>query len=321
MRNILMFMSVLCLVACGGNSQSSGVIGSPADGNITVPDQDDSSSDVETAPNEPSDPIMPSDKLETSLGLDVLQSTSFETVGGTPMKFSVADNRIVGIEILDGFSGAKYDVDADTKSITRTEQLDEGSEYVAKGTLDLYGKSLGLSYADFGYYKLSEYINDIHQEDIAYTFVGGVLTNKVEKPIQNTEFNGTAIVVLHTWDGDTRLSKEMISVANDAGLSFDATSGQTELIADFTQADNTWYKVTILADNEYSSQIQFENPTEANIDADFIVSNNRVSGDFSATYYGENGVASEALVGVSTYLPSETYDGIDMNMVFGGVAK
>ncbi|MBQ3039747.1 MAG: hypothetical protein IJD41_04290, partial [Alphaproteobacteria bacterium] len=86
-------------------------------------------------------------------------------------------------------------------------------------------------------------------------------------------------------------------------------------------ADNTWYKVTILADNEYSSQIQFENPTEANIDADFIVSNNRVSGDFSATYYGENGVASEALVGVSTYLPSETYDGIDMNMVFGGVAK
>lgn len=178
------------------------------------------------------------------------------------------------------------------------------------------GKTLGLSYSDFGVYSQAESKelaeNSSMQLLVATVpFAGGYSEHSIapENIAHDVEFKGTAIGVASSGD-------EVVNLVGDATLGFNKETGISTLGATF----DDWYDV--VAKNDSSGTIEFTNYENQNNVAKF---NGDIEGEFSATgakmtvgYYAsmpETGVPTEATGLVSFEEPDS---GIKMNIAFGG---
>lgn len=178
------------------------------------------------------------------------------------------------------------------------------------------GKTLGLSYSDFGVYSQAESKelaeNSSMQLLVATVpFAGGYSEHSIapENIAHDVEFKGTAIGVASSGD-------EVVNLVGDATLGFNKETGISTLGATF----DDWYDVVVK--NDSSGTIEFTNYENQNNVAKF---NGDIEGEFSATgakmtvgYYAsmpETGVPTEATGLVSFEEPDS---GVKMNIAFGG---
>ena len=178
------------------------------------------------------------------------------------------------------------------------------------------GKTLGLSYSDFGVYSQAESKELAENSSIqvlvaTVPFAGGYSEHSIapENIAHDVEFKGTAIGVASSGD-------EVVNLVGDATLGFNKETGISTLGATF----DDWYDVVVK--NDSSGTIEFTNYENQNNVAKF---NGDIEGDFSATgakmtvgYYAsmpETGVPTEATGLVSFEEPDS---GVKMNIAFGG---
>lgn len=178
------------------------------------------------------------------------------------------------------------------------------------------GKTLGLSYSDFGVYSQAESKELAENSSIqvlvaTVPFAGGYSEHSIapENIAHDVEFKGAAI-------GTASSGDEVVNLVGDATLGFNKESGISTLGATF----DDWYDVVVK--NDSSGTIEFTNYENQNNVAKF---NGDIEGEFSATgakmtvgYYAsmpETGVPTEATGLVSFEEPDS---GIKMNIAFGG---
>ena len=178
------------------------------------------------------------------------------------------------------------------------------------------GKTLGLSYSDFGVYSQAESKELAENSSIqvlvaTVPFAGGYSEHSIapENIAHDVEFKGAAIGVASSGD-------EVVNLVGDATLGFNKETGISTLGATF----DDWYDVVVK--NDSSGTIEFTNYENQNNVAKF---NGDIEGDFSATgakmtvgYYAsmpETGVPTEA-TGVVSF--EEPDSGVKMNIAFGG---
>lgn len=178
------------------------------------------------------------------------------------------------------------------------------------------GKTLGLSYSDFGVYSQAESKELAEDSSIqvlvaTVPFAGGYSEHSIapENIAHDVEFKGAAI-------GTASSGDEVVNLVGDATLGFNKETGISTLGATF----DDWYDVVVK--NDSSGTIEFTNYENQNNVAKF---NGDLEGDFSATgakmtvgYYAsmpETGVPTEATGLVSFEEPDS---GVKMNIAFGG---
>lgn len=178
------------------------------------------------------------------------------------------------------------------------------------------GKTLGLSYSDFGVYSQAESKELAENSSIqvlvaTVPFAGGYSEHSIapENIAHDVEFKGAAI-------GTASSGDEVVNLVGDATLGFNKETGISTLGATF----DDWYDVVVK--NDSSGTIEFTNYENQNDVAKF---NGDIEGDFSATgakmtvgYYAsmpETGVPTEATGLVSFEEPDS---GVKMNIAFGG---
>lgn len=178
------------------------------------------------------------------------------------------------------------------------------------------GKTLGLSYSDFGVYSQAESKELAENSSIqvlvaTVPFAGGYSEHSIapENIAHDVEFKGAAI-------GTASSGDEVVNLVGDATLGFNKETGISTLGATF----DDWYDVVVK--NDSSGTIEFTNYENQNNVAKF---NGDIEGDFSATgakmtvgYYAsmpETGVPTEATGLVSFEEPDS---GVKMNIAFGG---
>ena len=178
------------------------------------------------------------------------------------------------------------------------------------------GKTLGLSYSDFGVYSQAESKELAEDSSIqvlvaTVPFAGGYSEHSIapENIAHDVEFKGAAI-------GTASSGDEVVNLVGDATLGFNKETGISTLGATF----DDWYDVVVK--NDSSGTIEFTNYENQNNVAKF---NGDIEGDFSATgakmtvgYYAsmpETGVPTEATGLVSFEEPDS---GVKMNIAFGG---
>lgn len=178
------------------------------------------------------------------------------------------------------------------------------------------GKTLGLSYSDFGVYSQAESKELAENSSIqvlvaTVPFAGGYSEHSIapENIAHDVEFKGAAI-------GTASSGDEVVNLVGDATLGFNKETGISTLGATF----DDWYDVVVK--NDSSGTIEFTNYKNQNNVAKF---NGDIEGDFSATgakmtvgYYAsmpETGVPTEATGLVSFEEPDS---GVKMNIAFGG---
>lgn len=178
------------------------------------------------------------------------------------------------------------------------------------------GKTLGLSYSDFGVYSQAESKELAENSSIqvlvaTVPFAGGYNKHSIapENIAHDVEFKGAAI-------GTASSGDEVVNLVGDATLGFNKETGISTLGATF----DDWYDVVVK--NDSSGTIEFTNYENQNNVAKF---NGDIEGDFSATgakmtvgYYAsmpETGVPTEATGLVSFEEPDS---GVKMNIAFGG---
>lgn len=178
------------------------------------------------------------------------------------------------------------------------------------------GKTLGLSYSDFGVYSQAESKELAENSSIqvlvaTVPFAGGYSEHSIapENIAHDVEFKGAAI-------GTASSGDEVVNLVGDATLGFNKETGISTLGATF----DDWYDVVVK--NDSSGTIEFTNYENQNNVAKF---NGDIEGEFSATgakmtvgYYAsmpETGVPTEATGLVSFEEPDS---GVKMNIAFGG---
>ena len=178
------------------------------------------------------------------------------------------------------------------------------------------GKTLGLSYSDFGVYSQAESKELAENSSIqvlvaTVPFAGGYSEHSIapENIAHDVEFKGAAI-------GTASSGDEVVNLVGDATLGFNKETGISTLGATF----DDWYDAVVK--NDSSGTIEFTNYENQNNVAKF---NGDIEGDFSATgakmtvgYYAsmpETGVPTEATGLVSFEEPDS---GVKMNIAFGG---
>lgn len=178
------------------------------------------------------------------------------------------------------------------------------------------GKTLGLSYSDFGVYSQAESKELAENSSIqvlvaTVPFAGGYSEHSIapENIAHDVEFKGAAI-------GTASSGDEVVNLVGDATLGFNKETGISTLGATF----DDWYDV--VAKNDSSGTIEFTNYENQNNVAKF---NGDIEGEFSATgakmtvgYYAsmpETGAPTEATGLVSFEEPDS---GVKMNIAFGG---
>ena len=178
------------------------------------------------------------------------------------------------------------------------------------------GKTLGLSYSDFGVYSQAESKELAENSSIqvlvaTVPFAGGYSEHSIapENIAHDVEFKGAAI-------GTASSGDEVVNLVGDATLGFNKETGISTLGATF----DDWYDVVVK--NDSRGTIEFTNYENQNNVAKF---NGDIEGDFSATgakmtvgYYAsmpETGVPTEATGLVSFEEPDS---GVKMNIAFGG---
>ena len=178
------------------------------------------------------------------------------------------------------------------------------------------GKTLGLSYSDFGVYSQAESKELAENSSIqvlvaTVPFAGGYSEHSIapENIAHDVEFKGAAI-------GTASSGDEVVNLVGDATLGFNKETGISTLGATF----DDWYDVVVK--NDSSGTIEFTNYENQNNVAKF---NGDIEGEFSAAgakmtvgYYAsmpETGVPTEATGLVSFEEPDS---GVKMNIAFGG---
>lgn len=178
------------------------------------------------------------------------------------------------------------------------------------------GKTLGLSYSDFGVYSQAESKELAENSSIqvlvaTVPFAGGYSEHSIapENIAHDVEFKGAAI-------GTASSGDEVVNLVGDATLGFNKETGISTLGATF----DDWYDVVVK--NDSSGTIEFTNYENQNNVAKF---NGDIEGEFSATgakmtvgYYAsmpETGTPTEATGLVSFEEPDS---GVKMNIAFGG---
>lgn len=177
------------------------------------------------------------------------------------------------------------------------------------------GKTLGLSYSDFGIYGLADtdgFDEDSETHIIASNipFSGGYATKEIESKniVQDIEFKGAAI-------GVAKSDEHIVNLFGDAVLGFNKESGVSTLGATFSD----WYDVVVK--NDEAGTIEFSNYKNQNnlvrFDGDIDGQFSATGSDMSVNYYGpkpETGIPTEA-TGLVHF--EEESSGIRMDISFG----
>lgn len=204
-------------------------------------------------------------------------------------------------------------------------------------TITQLGKEAGLSFADFGYYAMASdnVFNSETMHDVGYDlFSGGYSLKEVAKPDQDTNFTGSAVAMI-TSHSSGEDDTSMITRTNSANLHL--SNGTETLTMNFSSAENPWYDVVItrtptdLYDQSHNTiTITNTNNVNNNIAEDFRMTETMKTHAqqnvvLDNTYYGDNGVASEA-VSSAHFLADKannefnimSTEMLEFNSIFGG---
>ncbi len=240
-----------------------------------------------------------------------IQSAEFSTNDDIVLKFVIDDGeenngpgKITAIKVAD----QQYNRIEDTYTFENEESI---------LTYNSLGKELGLSYSDFGTYKV---VNKINNEILTDNtpFAGGYSAKEITDIAQNIEFTGKAIGTVSKMAEDGEQKKlEKIDIAGNAALNFDNETGVSTLGATF---DN-WYDVTVKDDTagtiEFSNYKNNANEYDMQVSGDMIEDKITASGaNMDVNYYGqfpENKRPTEA-AGLVQYKDA---NGVKLDMAFG----
>lgn len=285
MKKLAILTSVLALAACGGGSGGS----SGGAGIGDIPPVTSGAMPVENVTFGGGLSIQTNDK-----GQIVALAETWETPEGET-------------------NSVTYHIVPETGKISSIEYSDGENEGVLEdGAVQLYGRHVGLKFADFG----MMYEKKIAPGYGTDTTWSALLAGNPDKEIQTINgtkaFSGTAVAVIGS---DTYTTGEngivvggdsdvMITNTDDANLVFNGTTGEYTLVMDFTKSDaDKWYKVTF---NSASSDkiATFSNPNNATIKDNFALANvsepvleSNHDSEFhtSTNFYGDNLDATEVI--------------------------
>ena len=140
--------------------------------------------------------------------------------------------------------------------------------------------------------------------------MGGYEPNKVEKPTEDMVFNGSAVAAVNYWQDEGEIDKSMLTRTDDAKL--ELIGGKEVLTMNFANAsENPWYNVVI--DDQFHTA-----------DASYIITDDlayKGYHGFNTSYYGPDGQATEAVVGVHVSAENDMINstkGIEVDAAFGG---
>lgn len=231
-----------------------------------------------------------------------ISDITFNTSDGTDLKFTVNSytGQITDISVTSGSETKNYTTIGGTSFYEEADS--EILNYVS------YGRTLGLSYADFGYYTIADLQPDADGTMVAATettpptpFIGGYTSKEIANAdiAQNITFSGKAVgsIVSNKTGTETRL------LANgNATLTFDKDTQNTALDVNF---DN-WYDISVNATNGGTASIELSNykgntpdfdmKLISVADANGIIHSDNV--DINTHWYGStpsNGLPSEAV--------------------------
>ena len=298
MKKLALLTSVLALAACGGGSGSGGGVVPPVI-NSTEPVENVSFNGAFT--------------VQTN---DEGKIIALVETWGSP-----------GMEETD-----TYQIDPETGKILDIQYSTEEETEVIDGAVQLYGRHVGLKFADFGMMYDKEYI----PEWGTITSWNALLAGNPDKEIQTVNgtksFAGTAVAVVGSdtytigeygpTGGD---SDVMITNTDNANLVFDGATGEYTLVMDFTKSGvDKWYKVTFNS-TPTDKIATFSNPDNVDIDTKFKLSDDAKyvhNGEFLADdthFYGDNSDISEATAEFSIYgLSGIDNNTVHFHSVFGG---
>lgn len=320
MKKLAILTSVLALAACGGGSGGSGgrYTGDPTPDTPIVdtdtPNTGDNTGGENNNGNDTNNPGSDSGNEDDTTNPDLPEIDGFlpvenVTFGGGLSIQTNAKGQIVALaetwETPEGETNSvTYHIVPETGKISSIEYSDGENEGVLEdGAVQLYGRHVGLKFADFG----MMYEKKIAPGYGTDTTWSALLAGNPDKEIQTINgtkaFTGAAVAVIGA-DSYTDGSDVMITNTDDANLVFNGTTGEYTLVMDFTKSDaDKWYKVTF---NSASSDkiATFSNPNNATIKDNFVLANvsepvleSNHDSEFhtSTNFYGDNLDATEVI--------------------------
>lgn len=345
MKKLAILTSVLALAACGGGSGGSGggYTGDPTPDTPIVdtdtPNTGDNTGGENNNGNDTNNPGTDSGNEDDTTNPDLPEIDGFlpvenVTFGGGLSIQTNAKGQIVALaetwETPEGETNSvTYHIVPETGKISNIEYPDGENEGVLEdGAVQLYGRHVGLKFADFG----MMYVKEIAPGYGTDTTWSALLAGNPDKEIQTINgtkaFTGAAVAVIGA-DSYTDGSDVMITNTDDANLVFNGTTGEYTLAMDFTKSDtDKWYKVTLNNATDSTGQtVVFSNPNNVSINDTFTLANvsERISMDdmdgafVSVNFYGEDTTASEATAELGVYdLEGAIGNTVHFHSTFGG---
>ena len=304
MKKLAILTSVLVLSACGGS------VGGPR--GALVPDM----------PNVPEVPEIPSEP-DVKNTFTLVDDVVFY---GNNIFVTNDKGEIEGLYSWDDYQSIKYNLEPGTSRVVSIDGRDD-DVILENAGIQMYGKHVGLRFADFGMVYEKSYYLDYGVGTTWDVIAGRVPGREIEEITEAKKFKGSAVAVIGSdYSFYPELNDILVTDTDDAVLSFYDNTGEYLMTMDFTKSDGEkWYKVDHYkkGDKEY---VVFTNPENIEIKDEFKVLNSYVStgvGNAFITsahgFYGENGIVSEALETTGVYgLDGVLGNTVHMQTVFGG---
>lgn len=166
--------------------------------------------------------------------------------------------------------------------------------------VELYGKSVGLKYSDFGYNTMS---SPDDPNDSSAMF-GGYEVKRIDNPVftDKMTFTGKAIAALSR----NGKNAEKIIATDDNATTLNFDNGKATLTMPF----NDWYSIIVENPNSQKYMFRYDGETKIGYDLNGIDNAN-----INVIYYGDNNAPTEAVGGISF-----DNNGVEFKGAFG-VAK